>query len=350
MSRQGEAESERCPHAVRENRVSRLSGRRVKYAFWRGRGARILMCLRALTFVLAWLFVVPPAMGFLLRHIAALQVPHPPPGQLPPPRFLVIAECEAIAVVFALTCLLLLTERDGRSRLGSLFRLPHRSNLAGGGRAWFWLACGTTTGGILLVLLMGVLILAGGYAISPSPAPAVAILHALLVYCALFAAVGVCEEVGFRGYLQRALEDGLGFWPATLITSALFGVAHASGIDTWAGSADTVLFAIFACLTLRYTGSLWFAIGYHASWDFTETAIFGTPNGGVNLPQALAHATAIGPAWLTGGAAGPEASIPCFIQDVLLLVVAMRLRGGVSAQGSETTGWNEAIPPETPQR
>jgi sodium transport system permease protein len=37
----------------------------------------------------------------------------------------------------------------------------------------------------------------------------------------------ICEELLFRGLLLSALR-GLGMWPALLITSLLFGLAHAS--------------------------------------------------------------------------------------------------------------------------
>lgn len=143
-----------------------------------------------------------------------------------------------------------------------------------------------------------------------SAATLAATLKSLAAFGMLFTLVGFFEEFGFRGYLQRVLNDGLGFWAATMVTSILFGVAHFSGIDSLAGSAGTVLFGIFACVTLRATGSLWFVVGWHGSWDFTETAIFGTPHGGVNLAEGIGRSIATGPDWLTGGTAGPEAAYP----------------------------------------
>src|SRR5436305_8015675 len=40
--------------------------------------------------------------------------------------------------------------------------------------------------------------------------------------------VGVTEEYVFRGYALQSLWRGAGFWPATLITNALFAGAHLS--------------------------------------------------------------------------------------------------------------------------
>ena len=83
---------------------------------------------------------------------------------------------------------------------------------------------------------------------------------------------------------------------------------------------------VFACLTLRATGRMWFVIGWHGGWDFTETALFGTPNGGVNLAEGVARSVADGPTWLTGGAAGPEGSVLCAIVMLLTVVAALRDR------------------------
>lgn len=46
-----------------------------------------------------------------------------------------------------------------------------------------------------------------------------------ILLIALFA--GVFEELLFRGVIQIGLEGSLGLWPALLLTSLLFGLAHA---------------------------------------------------------------------------------------------------------------------------
>jgi hypothetical protein len=47
-----------------------------------------------------------------------------------------------------------------------------------------------------------------------------------------------------------------------------------------AGALEVFLFAIFACLTLRRTGALWFAIGFHAAGDYAETFLFSVRDSG----------------------------------------------------------------------
>jgi len=84
-----------------------------------------------------------------------------------------------------------------------------------------------------------------------------------------FLLVGFVEEFLFRGYVQFTLSQAIGFWPAAVIWSAAFGVVHLFNAgENPVGAFEVFLFAIFACLTLRRTGALWFAIGFHAAGDY----------------------------------------------------------------------------------
>ena len=73
--------------------------------------------------------------------------------------------------------------------------------------------------------------------------------------------------------------------------------------------------------SFRRSGALWFALGFHASWDYAQSFVFGVPDSGVWLPGALLHPTIHGPSWLTGGSAGREGSVLALpILAVLALV------------------------------
>jgi hypothetical protein len=54
-------------------------------------------------------------------------------------------------------------------------------------------------------------------------------------------------------------------------------------------------------------------VGWHASFDFGETFLYSVPDSGMLLKHHLSSATLHGPAWLTGGTAGPEASAFSFL-------------------------------------
>src|SRR6185437_10857202 len=55
---------------------------------------------------------------------------------------------------------------------------------------------------------------------------AISVLLAALWLGGAFLFVGFFEEFSFRGYALFTLTDGLGFWPAALALSLLFGYAH----------------------------------------------------------------------------------------------------------------------------
>jgi membrane protease YdiL (CAAX protease family) len=78
----------------------------------------------------------------------------------------------------------------------------------------------------------------------------------------------VAEELAFRGLLLRALMRRLRFWPAALVSSALFAVLHAGGVSHVAAIPLLVvvifLFAVLQCLLVRRTGRLGPAIAVHA--------------------------------------------------------------------------------------
>ncbi len=142
---------------------------------------------------------------------------------------------------------------------------------------------------------------------------------ALLYYAAAwalnFVLVGLNEEFTFRGYPQFTLTSGMGFWPAAVFLSALFGFVHLSNPNEgWVGGASVFLFGMFACFTLRRTGNLWFAIGFHAAADYAETFIYSVPDSGYvatgHLLNSNLHQR---PHWLTGGSIGPEGSIFAFL-------------------------------------
>jgi uncharacterized protein len=143
---------------------------------------------------------------------------------------------------------------------------------------------------------------------------------------ATFVLVGLAEEFSFRGYLQFTLTDGIGFWPSAILLSALFGLAHASNPgETKFGLLSVVLFGLLFCLFLRRTGNLWWAVGFHAGWDWGQTFFYGVSDSGMPPYHNLFNSAFQGPTWLTGGSVGPEASIftPIALGIVALLFSRM---------------------------
>jgi uncharacterized protein len=145
------------------------------------------------------------------------------------------------------------------------------------------------------------------------------LLWSTLAWCVAFVCVGLGEEFAFRGYLQFTLTTGIGFWPAAILLSALFGLAHAANPgESIPGLLSVVCFGILFCFILRRTGNLWWIVGFHAGWDWGQTFFYGVTDSGLKPYHNLFNSSFSGPIWLTGGTVGPEASI--FTPIVLLLV------------------------------
>lgn len=142
----------------------------------------------------------------------------------------------------------------------------------------------------------------------------------------LFLLVGFREEFLFRGYSLFTLTDGIGFWPAALAMAACFGYVHLSNPgENWVGILGAAAIGLFLSFTLRRTGTLWFAIGLHTAWDWSETYFYSVPDSGLVLPGHLLNTSFHGRAWLTGGSVGPEASILLFVLLAVMWVVFDRL-------------------------
>jgi hypothetical protein len=133
-------------------------------------------------------------------------------------------------------------------------------------------------------------------------------------WAVVFVFVGLFEEFLLRGYSQFTLARGMGFWPAAIALSCAFGLIHLrNGGEQWPGLLAAAFIGLFFCLTLRRTGTLWFAIGFHAAWDWGESFLYSVPDSGMLSPGHLLSSSLRGPAWLSGGSVGPEGSVLCFV-------------------------------------
>ena len=135
--------------------------------------------------------------------------------------------------------------------------------------------------------------------------------------------IALSEEFLFRGYTQFTLSEGIGFWPAVIVLSILFGLIHKTNPgENWTGVVNIFFTGLVWAFSVRRTGSLWFAVGWHAAFDFGESFLYSVPNSGGVFEGHLSNATvAHGRAWLTGGDVGPEAGVFAFVTLVLGAVV-----------------------------
>lgn len=143
-----------------------------------------------------------------------------------------------------------------------------------------------------------------------------------VLWAIAFLLVGLQEEFFYRGYLLSTLATGIRFWPAAIVTSLIFGAGHFFNRgENWVGALEIVVWGLVACLTLRLTGNLWFAVGFHAADDWAQTFLFSVNNSGTPAKGQLLSSTVHGPAWLTGGSVGPEASVFSYATVLLFAFV-----------------------------
>jgi uncharacterized protein len=156
-----------------------------------------------------------------------------------------------------------------------------------------------------------------------------------LIWLLGFLLVGLLEEYLTRGYILFTLTRGfegiyswlfktphskaLGFWTAAVALSILFGLGHGKNPgESPIGLLSAGLASLVFCLSLWRTGSLWWAIGFHTSWDWAQSFLYGVADSGLMVQHHFLATRPLGQALLSGGSTGPEGSI--FALPVLALV------------------------------
>jgi uncharacterized protein len=280
-------------------------------SFWRkifldSRGIRSGWRLAIFLFLLAGSGFVLFAIG-ILRIPAAARILHQ--GFLSPGLEYL---SEIPAAICVLVCSLVMARIERRSLSDYGLSLRH-----GAGKHFLW---GVFWGLCVFSAVIVVIAALHGFSFGGLALRGLALLRYASLWAMGFLLVGFVEEFLYRGYVQFTLAQALGFWPAAIVWSLVFGAVHLTNPDeNLAGALEVFLFAIFACLTLRRTGALWFAIGFHAAGDYAETFLFSVRDSGYRASGTLLNSSFHGPAWLTGGKVGPEASVI----SMLALSVAM---------------------------
>jgi len=159
-----------------------------------------------------------------------------------------------------------------------------------------------------------------------------ALLRTAAIWLATMFVLGFYEEWAFRGYALNGLSRGIGFWPAAIVNAVGFGALHYFGkpMENIADFVGVSVITLFMCITIWRTGALWFAIGFHAAFDYFALIVLGaanTANMGKPLDDRLLDIRYTGAGWLTGGPRGLEASVPMLVVVVVAIgLYLMRTR------------------------
>lgn len=253
-----------------------------------------------------WRLTIYVVLGFLF--LLALQYTavwlHLPlhTGKLEPTTML-LGEILGVIAAFGAAAVLGKFER----RTIGTYGLPARQAF----RGLFWQ--GVVWGLAMITAVILLISAGGGFSFGRIALGGAAILKYAALWALVFLMVGFFEEFLFRGYTQFTLASGIGFWPAAIVLSAGFGATHLLNPGEGpVGALGVFVIAMFFCLTLRRTGSLWFAVGLHAAFDWGETFLYSVPNSGLVAPGHLSNSALHGPRWFTGGTVGPEGSVMAF--------------------------------------
>jgi hypothetical protein len=247
---------------------------------------------------------------------------------------------------------------------------------------------GLFSGFATLSLLVAVLALGGWLHFSAASLQAGPAFKYGILWAGAFLLVGLFEEGSFRCYLLSTLTRGIHFWWSLAIVAVVClllvassnpngsggvfliaalgvvpcGLVHRSRLPSssfwqaaWATSTTFAYFhtnnngensiGIFAaglvgfvfCVSVRVTGSAWWAIGCHTAWDWSETFFYGTPDSGLVAPGHLLTTAPVGNTLWSGGTDGPEGSliaVPVILLLLLALLLIGRSRGMRSAHAS----------------
>jgi membrane protease YdiL (CAAX protease family) len=127
-------------------------------------------------------------------------------------------------------------------------------------------------------------------------------------------------------FLNKA--ESSGFWQASWVTSTLFGFIHTGNNgENWIGIFAAGAIGFVFVVSIRVTGSAWWAIGCHAAWDWSETFFYGAADSGFVASGHYLTVTPAGSVFWSGGTDGPEGSVLVIAIIFLLLIALVAIYG-----------------------
>ena len=134
------------------------------------------------------------------------------------------------------------------------------------------------------------------------------------------------EELWCRGFLYERLAIGYPLWVAVAVNGLLFAALHL-GND---GMGVIPFLNILICglsfsLAKWYTGSIWFPMGIHTMWNFTQNFLFGLPNSGLVSETSVFKLDAASSSLIYDHIFGVEGGIPGVLADLILGLVFLYL-------------------------
>ncbi len=345
--------------------------RRLSWVFIGSQGLRAGWSVLLFVFLtLLFIFALGSAATMIFRNL-----PHTNTGIFTPFRVIAGGVIEVLALL-------------GAGMLMTL--IEHRRildyNLAGS-RRFVKLLSGLAAGFVSLSALVGALAWGGWLHFGPAALSGAPIFGFAALWAVAFLCTGFFEEGSFRCYLLYTITRGInfwwalgmagavclwlllaakgngvwgvyivillglapclllhlkksqsaGFWQAAWVTSMLFGLLHTfNGGENLIGIFAAAAMGFVFCVSVRVTGSAWWAIGCHAAWDWAESYFYGTADSGMVVKGHYLTTSPAGNVLWSGGADGPEGSL-LVLGVILLLLVALIVLYGRGKSAFTTT-------------
>jgi membrane protease YdiL (CAAX protease family) len=209
--------------------------------------------------------------------------------------------------------------------------LPFRSVGWWPHRGWLKnMLLGTVIGTASLLLAAGFAAISRGIKFSFNSSGATSIGKTVILSAIIFVLAGAGEEALFRGYPLQTLTRANLAWLGVMLTSLAFASVHLDNPNVPRGFAfvNTAVAGVWFAVAYVRTRSLWFPLGLHWSWNWTQASLLGLPVSGIDriAPAPLLHAMNTGPDWLTGGAYGIEGGAACTVALIVSTVVVWRTK------------------------
>lgn len=128
--------------------------------------------------------------------------------------------------------------------------------------------------------------------------------------------------------LELKHAAGAAFWQAAWVTSTAFGFIHTGNNgENWVGIFAAAGIGFVFCVSVRLTGTAWWAIACHGAWDWAETYFYGASDSGNVAHGHLLTTIPAGNALWSGGTDGPEGSVLALGVVLLLLIAIVAIDG-----------------------
>jgi membrane protease YdiL (CAAX protease family) len=194
----------------------------------------------------------------------------------------------------------------------------------GAGRRLHGVGVGAVAGGVsaAVALLIAVAVTRSGW--SHDSGGLAAYLVSIAKTGGALAPAALAEEVAFRGVPLVLLATAFNRGVALVALAVVFALGHAlnphiSGLAL----GNIALAGIFLGLAFYAPGGLWTAFGAHFGWNFTLAAL-DAPVSGLPFRIPLLDYHPAAPAWLSGGAFGPEGGLAATLALALASAILAR--------------------------